>query len=368
MSFAGVSLIGDGCLASGSGWDTAAADSDSGYHLLVVRGYSRTKDDTPNGKSIKSQQFRVGGYRWLIDYYPNGCEHDDIDYISFYLSLDEDDVNRHVNFKFDFSFVDQVWNQEASRIRAKRSCDDFSGGGSYWGYPCFVTRSIFERSRHLKNDSFTVRCDIVVTTDDANLNTSSHCSSWAVVSSSPPSGIQQHLGSLLLSGEGADVAFEVGGETFTAHRCVLAARSPVFRAELFGPMKEGTTASTIRIDDMEPRVFGLLLSFIYTDSMPGVDDDCYHDDDDSDDGAGVIALWQHLLVAADIYDLQKLKLICEESLCRYIEADTVASILAVAEQHNCQGLKHACLDFRDSLRKEEIRTRLLLAKIDAAFK
>ncbi|KAB8112811.1 hypothetical protein EE612_051545, partial [Oryza sativa] len=38
---------------------------------------------------------------------------------------------------------------------------------------------------------------------------------------------------------GADVTFQVGGETVAAHRAVLAARSRVFRAELFGPMKEG---------------------------------------------------------------------------------------------------------------------------------
>ncbi|CAN6311045.1 unnamed protein product [Urochloa humidicola] len=364
MSFAGVSIIGEDGVASGSGWDTAADSSDSGYHLMVVRGYSRTKDDTPNGNCIRSLQFRVGGYRWHIQYYPSGCEDDDIDYIAFYLSLDEDAV-KHVTLKFEFSFVDQVWKQEASRIRAGRSCN-FSGG-SCWGYSYFVTRSSFQRSRHLKNDSFTVRCDIIVTMDNAN--TAHHHLSSAVVSPLP--GIQQHLSSLLQSGEGADVRFEVGGETFMAHRCVLAARSPVFKAELFGSMKEGTSMSTIRIDDMEPEVFGLLLSFIYTDSMVGVDDDYYYyDDDDGDDDNDVemLWLWQHLLVAADIYDLQKLKLICEESLCQYIEAATVTSILALAEQHNCQELKHASLDFCDSLRKEEIRIRLLLAKINTASK
>ena len=79
----------------------------------------------------------------------------------------------------------------------------------------------------------------------------------------------------------------------------------------------------------------------------------------------VTMLWQHLLVAADIYDLRKLKLVCEESLCELIEATTVTSILALAEQHNCQGLKDAWLDFRKSLREEEtrIRTRLLALEL-----
>ncbi|CAN6299332.1 unnamed protein product [Urochloa humidicola] len=357
-SFAGVSLIGGG---GGGGskvsgrtcWDAAADSSDSGYHLLVVRGYSRTKDTTPNGKFIKSQQFRVGGHRWHIRYYPNGDKHNNGDYMSFYLWLDDHVAEHDVKFQFEFSFIDQVERQEPSRIRAMQSCN-ISGDLYGWGYQCFITRSIFEGSRHLKNDSFTVRCDIVVISDDATTN---RCSSSAVVVSPPPS-IQQHLGSLLVSGEGTNVTFEVGGETFMAHRCVLAARSPVFKAKLFGPMKEVTTTSTIRIDDIEPQVFGLLLSFIYTDSVlhDHVNGSANKSDDD------MIILWQNLLVAADIYDLQKLKLVCEENLCRYIDATTVASIIALAEQHNYQGLKDACLDFSNSSpRKEEVITKASVA-------
>jgi speckle-type POZ protein len=50
----------------------------------------------------------------------------------------------------------------------------------------------------------------------------------------PPSDIVKHLGTLLDTADGTDVAFAVDGETFHAHRAVLAARSPVFRAELLG--------------------------------------------------------------------------------------------------------------------------------------
>ncbi|CAN6318380.1 unnamed protein product [Urochloa humidicola] len=344
-SFAGVSIIdGGGGEASGpSCWDTAADSSDSGYHLLVVCGYSRTKDTTPNGKFIKSQQFRVGGHRWHIGYYPNGNKHNNRDYMSFYLWLDDHVAEHDVKFQFEFSFIDQVERQEPSRIRAMQP-RKISGNNS-WGYKSFIRKGVFEGSRHLKNDSFTVRCDIVVIMGDAT--TDLHSSSAPVVVSPPPS-IQQHLGSLLVSGEGADVKFEVGGETFTAHRCVLAAQSPVFKAELFGPMMEGTTTSAIHIDDMEPQVFRTLLSFIYTDSVLDnyvIGGDINRDDDDDDHDDDVMILWQNLFVAADIYDLQKLTLVCEENLCRYIEADTVASIMALAEQHNCQGLRDACLNF-----------------------
>lgn len=86
----------------------------------------------------------------------------------------------------------------------------------------------------------------------------------------PPPDLQRHLGDLLIAGEGADVKFQVAGETFRAHRCILAARSPFFKAELFGPMRQshGVAGVCIRVPDMEPQVFSALLHFVYTDSLP----------------------------------------------------------------------------------------------------
>lgn len=55
----------------------------------------------------------------------------------------------------------------------------------------------------------------------------------------PPPDLHRHLAGLLESKKDADVVFDVAGETFSAHRCVLAARSSVFSAELFCPIKEG---------------------------------------------------------------------------------------------------------------------------------
>uniref|UniRef100_A0A0D3HP31 BTB domain-containing protein n=1 Tax=Oryza barthii TaxID=65489 RepID=A0A0D3HP31_9ORYZ len=157
------------------------------------------------------------------------------------------------------------------------------------------------------------------------------------------------------AGHGADITVQVGDETFAAHRCVLAARSPVFMAELFGPMSQNSK-ETIRVHDMEPRVFEAMLHFIYNDSLPEVDDD------------EVVAMAQHLLVAADRYGMERLKLICEDTLCSHVDASTAgttltlklicedalrshvdastaATALTLAEQHHCDGLKEACFKF-----------------------
>ncbi|XP_047094845.1 BTB/POZ and MATH domain-containing protein 2-like [Lolium rigidum] len=278
MSFAGVSLIQDGKL-----WPSTSANNDagsaSGYHLLVVEGYSRTKDAL-NGYYIESRSFRVGGYLWLLRYYPNGS----------------------------------------------------------WGNAGFISASVIlaqhrdalENSKHLKNDSFTIRCDVLVI---ENADAKGSASQFVTV---PPPDMQRHFTDLLIAKEGTDVTFKVGTEAFAAHRCILAARSRVFKAELFGPMKEGSmmTADAITVDDMDARVFRAMLEFIYSDLEPELG---------KEDDEGV--MWQHLLGAADRYDLQRLKLMCEDKLCRFIDVSTTTSILALAERHSCDGLKKACYDF-----------------------
>jgi speckle-type POZ protein len=159
----------------------------------------------------------------------------------------------------------------------------------------------------------------------------------------PKSDMHLDFLSLLESKERTDVTFQVSGETICAHRCLLAARSAVFRAEFFGPMKKDTASDVIRIDDIEARVFKLLLTFIYTDTVPMMKKRKQGERNDGD----VNVMWQQLLVAADRYGVQGLRLVCERRLGSYINTNTVATILALAEQHHCRRLKEECLDFLD---------------------
>ena len=114
------------------------------------------------------------------------------------------------------------------------------------------------------------------------------------------SNLHWHLLDLLTSGQGGYVSFEVGGETFPAHRNIVASRSSVFMAELYGPMKE-KAATYVRIDGMKAKVLQAMLHFIYTDSWPEINED------------ETVEMAQHLLVAADRYNLERLNLLCEET-------------------------------------------------------
>jgi speckle-type POZ protein len=232
-----------------------------------------------------------------------------------------DTVHKPVTAVATFALLDKA---EVPVHKYTRTTDAKTLGGpgkdSFIGWERFMTRQDLKRSGYLKNDCFSIRIHVHVVKEVPSV----------VV---PPPDIHRHIGNLLSSKEGMDVEFQVGGEAFIAHRRLLGARSPVFRAELFGPMKEGTGTNIVTVHDMEPQVFSSLLTFIYTDAWPEI----------NEEDEPTVA--QHLLVAADRYGLQRLKLMCEDRLLSHIDASSAASLLALAEQHQCPVLKNACFEF-----------------------
>ncbi|KAG2577648.1 hypothetical protein PVAP13_6NG133509 [Panicum virgatum] len=84
--------------------------------------------------------------------------------------------------------------------------------------------------------------------------------------------------------------------TDVTYSVVLATRSPVFEAELFGGPTSTAEASqappaAVEVDDMRPNVFKTLLHYIYTDTLLATEGE-----------------------AADSYGLEGLKLLCEGTL------------------------------------------------------
>jgi speckle-type POZ protein len=261
-----------------------------------------------------------------MQYYPDGRDSDDAGWISIVLRLEH---IKEVKAQFNISLVDQHGKAATKYSTQSQLVCQFKGTQTHWGYNQFMKNKDLEESVYLKDDIFRVRCDITV---EKEIFTEPITTAVLV----PPSDMHNDFARLLSAGEGSDITFDVGGEIFSAHRYILAARSSVFRAELLGPMKE-KTATIILINDMEAKVFRALLHFIYTDSLPQIDEN---------DTAAAMA--QHLLVAADRYNMERLKLICEEKLCNHLDESTVETTLALAEQHGCGALKKACFKFLTS--------------------
>ncbi|XP_024317146.1 BTB/POZ and MATH domain-containing protein 2-like [Brachypodium distachyon] len=286
-----------------------------GTHVFAIEGYS-LKNGMGVGKFLQSTTFTVGGYDWAIRVYPDGTVQHSEDSVVIYIML-----SIALRVCWPARPTDEPPLFKASSCR----------------HGIRVHKSKLQNSTCIQDDRLLVTCDLLVIKESKVYETRE--SSEIEV---PPSNITEHLGKLLEAKEEADVTFRVGEETFQAHKILLAVRSPVFRAELCGPMRE-TSTRCVTIQDMQPAVFRALLHFIYTDSLP--------DDMDALEEGDKREMVCHLLVAADRYDVDRLKLICQNILGKNLDVETVATTLALADQHHCDRLKDACIGFIASSEK-----------------
>ncbi|XP_078166013.1 BTB/POZ and MATH domain-containing protein 1-like [Carex rostrata] len=295
-------------------------------HLVKVIGYSMAKEFYDI--SIEAGKFDLAEHTWAVRYKPSKSEHKNYPHdkswvkcIAFSLELVTVPAVPMV-VSCELSLLDQDGKPSPAATKSlgasfteKRSAD----------FSKFMEITELESSGLLKNDSLVIQCSLQVRKPSRREETNKN---YVVV---PPSNLKEHLGWLLESREGADVTFQLKENTFVAHKYVLAARSPVFRAQFFGSMLESKTDS-VKIEDMKAEVFKAMLYFIYIDALPPQEEVSFE-------------MAQHLLVAADRYGLERLKLICADLLRTGIDVKTAATTLVLAVQHSCLPLKDFCVDF-----------------------
>jgi speckle-type POZ protein len=229
--------------------------------LLKIDGFSMTKD-MGRDYCFKSR-WKVDGYVWEIRIYPRAEDETGVNpsWVALHLIFLSEARACAVRTTLRCCLVDPRGvlkpSKEDRRLVTFRKPQDSSSE-----VPLMRRYEQIEASGYVKDDSFTVRCILEVLKElpdkAAVLPKQLHLSS---------SNLNQDFAQLLQSETGADVTFLVAGESFAAHKLILAARSPVFMAEFFGEMNEKCSQS-VEIKDMEAAVFKVLLQFIYTDTLP----------------------------------------------------------------------------------------------------
>ncbi|KAI3865101.1 hypothetical protein MKW92_007723 [Papaver armeniacum] len=307
----------------------------NGSHEYTIKGYSLAKG-MGTGKYIQSDTFTVGGYDWAIYFYPDGKNPEDSSvYVSVFIALASEGTD--VRALFELTLLDQS-GKGKHKVHSHFDRALESGPytlkyrGSMWGYKRFFKRSTLECSDFLKDDCLAMHCTVGVVR--SRTEGPKRCSVTV-----PPSDMGQSLKTLLKSGTATDVTFEVGDETFKAHKLVLAARSPVFRAQFFGLVGDPNMDKVVT-EDVEPSVFKAMLLFMYSDELPDA-----NEVSGFDSSCSSTVMVQHLLAASDRFGLDRLKFLCEAKLCEAVTTDTVATTLALAEQHSCSQLKTVCLKY-----------------------
>ncbi|CAL5003242.1 unnamed protein product [Urochloa decumbens] len=294
-----------------------AMEACHGMHEFEVRNYNHHRG-LCFGSFLQSSTFRVGSCEWAIRFYPGGCQsmNDSLESaaeLSLYVAVGIELVTMDaaVTASFGADLVDATTGartgvmieEEPARVVGvppRRPCRD-------------RLQSLGDRGTRWVPVDAPPMAEVAV----------------------PPQDLPEHLGRMLEEEDGADVTFEVQGQSIRAHRAVVASRSPVFKAELQGLMQENGEYR-IAISDMQPNVFRALLHFIYTDSLPNMD---HLSKGDS------LEMTRHLLVAADRYGMHRLQLVRASILSKSLDVENVSTTLDLADQHGCSVLKDRCIDY-----------------------
>ncbi|XP_031116092.1 BTB/POZ and MATH domain-containing protein 3-like isoform X2 [Ipomoea triloba] len=307
----------------------------NGSHNFTIRGYSLAKGMGP-GKYISSDTFSVGGYDWAVYFYPDGKNVEDSSiYVSVFIALASEGTD--VRALFELTLMDHS-GRGKHKVHSHFDRALESGPytlkykGSMWGYKRFFKRATLEASDYIKDDCLSMHCTVGVVRTRVE-----GPKQYSI--SIPASDMGLNLKYLLDSEVGSDITFQVGEETFKAHKLILAARSPVFKAQFFGLIGNPNT-DKVELEDIEPSIFKAMLQFLYTDQLPNL-----HEIIGSTSACTSTIMMQHLLAAADRFGLDRLKQLCEAKLCEEVNVDTVATTLSLADQHRCLQLKTICLKF-----------------------
>ncbi|XP_011881721.1 PREDICTED: speckle-type POZ protein A-like [Vollenhovia emeryi] len=189
-----------------------------------------------------------------------------------------------------------------------------------WGYENFVC---FNTQANGSLVNATILCEISLVTDTRNISDRSRAV-WLEVSECE---VLNNLGLLLENEKFCDVTLTVRGKEFQVHKAILVAQSPVFNVMFENEMK-GKKTNQVDIDDMDPEVLEEMLRFIYTGKAMNLE-----------------KMADGLLAASDKYQLNTLKVFCQEALCKSLTIENAAEILILAELHSADQLKAKAIDF-----------------------
>jgi len=137
------------------------------------------------------------------------------------------------------------------------------------------------------------------------------------------------FGNMLENKEFCDLEIDCGGKVFSCHQNILSARSPVFNTMLKIEMKE-SESGRVSIEDIKQETMAEMLYFIYTGLV-------------NDSALTEISDVVELLFAADKYQLDTLKDICQDKLCSLLDAGNVIEFLILGEKYQAAKLKDSAM-------------------------
>ncbi|CAL1284048.1 unnamed protein product [Larinioides sclopetarius] len=207
----------------------------------------------------------------------------------------------------------------------------------------FKRSSLMEnKSEYLPNDILTLQCMCCfssgimrraieeVSSDSTNFNNNSINRGADKEDLLPKyqKALNNELKSLLVDGMHSDIKLRAKSKSYPAHKCILSARSPVFKAMFSINMREKTVDSVDIMDLNDDTVFRLL-QYIYSAEVEKLEWDDAMD----------------LYEAADKYQIITLKDICSSYFKAHLCQTNACAALLLADMHHDEDLKTFAQDF-----------------------
>ncbi|XP_021052422.1 TD and POZ domain-containing protein 4-like [Mus pahari] len=260
---------------------------------------------------------------WCLRVYPTGVDEENKDYVSLYLILLSCEKSP-VWAKFEICILDGKGE--------KRNTERISSFSRIlphqpFGFEKFIIRHSFLSPAQVltPDDKLTLLCKVSVLQDSFSIYGQKPRPAIKV----PKCTLEDDLGKLWENSLFTDCCLLVAGCEFRAHKAILAARSPVFRA-MFEHDMEASLKNHVELHDLDPQIFKEMMYFIYTGMAPHLHSHSMACD---------------MLAAADKYGLEGLKVMCEDALCRDLSVENAAHTLILADLHSTEHLKTQALDF-----------------------
>ncbi|GAU98840.1 hypothetical protein RvY_09930 [Ramazzottius varieornatus] len=321
------------CSSSAENWCYTHIKVQKFSYVWTINNFSYTREEM--GEVLKSSTFSAGAndkLKWCLRVNPKGLDDESKDYLSLYLFLVSCNKNE-VRAKFKFSILNA--KREETRAMESQRAYRFVQGKD-WGFKKFIRRDFLmdEANGLLPDDKLTLFCEVSVISDSQNVSGQNSATQFKI----PDCRLAEDYGQLLESGQFADVILTTANRELKAHKSILASRSRVFAA-MFGHEMEESKTNKVKIDDVQEDVLEEVLRFIYTGRAPNME-----------------KMADELLAAADKYELDRLKVQCEESLWTNLSVEHVSDVLILADMHSAEQLKTASIEYINSHVNEVMET------------
>mmetsp|Transcript_43362 Transcript_43362/g.97888 ORF Transcript_43362/g.97888 Transcript_43362/m.97888 type:complete len:409 (-) Transcript_43362:70-1296(-) len=307
-----------------------------GSCVVRLPNYRERVGNVAKGQYLEAADFlNIGGVKFALRVYPKGDVDADDGQVS--LCLETYAPERGIVLHAVFSIVDA---EESMALRSstiwaslEEPSDVPADEVFYHGWMHFCKASEIEEGGYLSDGVLRVRVKVKFVEKERVC----HPNAPSVVIKDMPDHVEKlikDLKEMLDVGDG-DVVLVADGEEHVAHRAILKARSPVFRAMFGAPMAEGHSGRVV-IEDLDADTVSGFVQFLYTAELP----DSALEGDDS-----AVETLVKLVRAADKYEVNSLVDICVDELKHWMTTRNVLKSLMMAHTFRNQALKTACLGF-----------------------